>query len=110
MKIFFAVLGALIALFLLTWLIQGQDFFMHKFWDPKYEDVRREVFEHSHSYKQGNIQELEKMALDYNKASDSEKDALASVILHRAGDIDEAILPQDLRAFISDLRRERMGR
>ncbi|MFH1192660.1 MAG: hypothetical protein V1655_04270 [bacterium] len=70
------VLGILIILFGMMWIVQGNDFFLYKVFAPKYEDVRRETFEHSRAFRQGTIQELEKMALDYNKASDPEKDAM----------------------------------
>jgi hypothetical protein len=110
MKVVGSVIGALVLVLALTWAFQGNDFFLYKVFAPKYEDVRRETFEHSRSFRQGNVQELQKMALEYNSTPDSGKDALASVILQRAANIDESILPQDLRSFISDLRRERMGK
>lgn len=101
------VLLCIVALLGLTWVIQGNDFFLYKTFAPKYEDVRRETFEHSKAYNQGMIQELQNMQFEYVKASDEHKDALASVILHRAADYDENKLPADLRQFIQGLRRER---
>lgn len=103
--------GALLALIIviaLTWIGQGSEFFLAKVFLPKYEQVRRETFEQSKAYNQGMIQELQNMQFEYAKASsESQRDALASVILHRAADYDVDRLPPDLRHFIAGLRRER---
>lgn len=98
------VLAALLAI---PWLIQGSDFFLYKVFAPKYEGVRRETFEQSKAFNQGMIQELQDMQFEYAKADDKHKAAMASIILHRAADFDEAKLPTDLRQFIGQLRRER---
>ena len=100
----------IVCIFAFMWIVQGQDFFMYKFWAPKYEDVRRETFENTKSYKQGMVQELENMQFEYVKADSAHQDALASIILHRAADFDEAKLPTELRAFIQKLRNERTGK
>jgi hypothetical protein len=93
----------------LTWLIQGNDFFLYKTFGPKYEDTRREIFEHSKAYNQGMTQELQNMHYEYVKANPEHKLALASIILHRSADynLDQSQVPADLRNFINDLRRER---
>jgi hypothetical protein len=105
----FAVLGIIVVLLVafvgLPWLIQGQDFYLTKFFAPKYEDIRRETFEHSKAYNQGMIQELQNMQFQYIQADDAHKAALASIILHRVADYDDSKLPADLRMFIQDLRR-----
>ena len=98
---------ALIVLFGVEWLATGNEFFLYKFFAPKTEAVRRQVFEQTKSYNQGMIQELQNMQFEYVKASDSQKQALASIILHRSADFDETRLPYDLRVFINQLRKER---
>jgi hypothetical protein len=103
--IFFTGVFCFVVLLGLGWAIQGNDFFLTKYFAPKYEDVRRETFEHSKAYNQGMIQELDNMRFEYVKASPEHKQALASIILHRAADYDEDKLPSDLRNFIRDLRR-----
>lgn len=90
----------------LTWIFQGNDFFMYKFFGLKYENTRREIFEQSKSYNQGVIQELQNMQFEYIKADEAHKNALASIILHRSADYDVDRLPADLRAFINELKRE----
>ena len=92
----------------LTWVAQGNDFFLYKFWAPKMENVRREVFENTKSYNEGMKQELQNMEFEYERTADlNAKEAMASVILHRVSEFDETKLPADLRAFISDLRHKR---
>ncbi len=91
----------------LSWLVQGNNFFMYKFFASKQEQVRREVFEQTKSYNQGMIQEIQNMQFEYIKATPEQKSALSSIILHRVADYDESMLPVDLRAFIDSLRNER---
>lgn len=99
---------ALVAILTLTWILQGNDFFLYKVFAPKYEQVRRETFERTKSYKQGMIQELQNMQFEYIKADKEHQAALADIILRRAADFGDENLPPDLRAFIQQLRRERM--
>lgn len=88
----------------ITWVAQGNDFFLYKVFAPRYEQVRRETFEQSKSYNQGMIQELENMEFEYVKADNEHKDALRSIILHRAADYDVNKMPVDLRNFIQSLK------
>ena len=99
----------LIGLFALGFVFQGEDFFMYKFWAPKYEQARRETFEQTKSYTQGSIQELQNMQMEYIKGTAEQKAAMASIILHRAADFDENRLPPDLRAFIDGLKSQATG-
>lgn len=92
-----------------TWLVQGNDFFMYKVFAPQYENVRRNTFENTKSYRQGMIQELQNMQFQYVQADDAHKAALADIILHRAADFDleQNDVPADLYQFILQLRRAR---
>lgn len=103
------VAAAVLAILGLTWLAQGNDFFIYRYFAPKYEQTRRQVFEQTRSFNQGMVQELENMQFEYAKAGAKEKDALASVILHRAAgyNLNDPAVPADLREFIERLRRER---
>lgn len=98
------IVGSMLLILGAAWIAQGNDFFLYRFFAPKYEDTRREVFEHSKAFRQGAVQELENMRFEYVSADAKHKDALASIILHRAADYDDAILPSDLRDFIRDLK------
>lgn len=109
MKAVGAVIGVLIAILALTWIVQGNDFFMYKVFAPEYERVRRQTFEQTKSYNQGMIQELQNMQFEYVKASPEHQAVLASIILHRAADFDlnQPQVSADLRQFVEQLRRQR---
>lgn len=102
------VIGGIVCLFMVIWVIQGNDFFMYKFFAPKYEQARRETFEQSKAYNEGMKQELQNMMFEYIKAKPEHKDALASIVLHRTADYDLEKLPDDLRDFIKKLKAERL--
>jgi hypothetical protein len=103
---FVAVVGLLGA----TWAIQGNHFFLYQFFAPKYEQVRRETFEQSKAYRQGSVQELQNMQLEWAKATPEQRVALGSVIVQRTADFDPEAMPPDLRRFVAEVRRERAGR
>ena len=108
-KIVGVLVLVLVVMMALGWLVQGNDFFMYKFFAPKQEQVRREVFENSRAFNQGMVQELENMQRDYIKEKDpNAKTALASIILHRASgyNLDDPIVSADLRSFIADLKHQ----
>ena len=106
-KIAGMVAGIVFLLLGFVWMMQGNDFFLFKVFAPKYEQVRRETFEQSKAYNQGMIQELQNMQFEYIKADHKHKEALSSVILHRAADYPIDKMPAELRAFINDLKNER---
>lgn len=86
------------------WIVEGNEFFLYKFFAPKQEAVRREVFEQSKAYNQGVAQELEGAEMDYAHADADQKAAIRSVVLHRVADYDESKLTPDLREFVDTLR------
>lgn len=108
-RAFWIGIAALAGILGLTWIVQGNDFFLYKTFAPKMEQVRRETFEQSKAYTQGQIQELQNMWFEYVKANPEQKAALASIILHRAADFDENRLPSDLKSFITTLRTQALG-
>jgi hypothetical protein len=105
------VLFFLVIILALGWVIQGNDFFMYKFFAPKQEAVRREVFENTPSYVKGMVQELENMQVEYVREKDpAAKEALASVILHRVSgfNLNDPDVPRDLRQFIEQLKEKQL--
>lgn len=98
------VLVGIVGALALIWVLTGNEFFMYRYFAPKQEAVRRQVFEQTKSYRQGMIQELYNMQRQYIVADDNHKDALASVILHQVADFPDDDLPTDLRVFIQQLR------
>ena len=108
MKEIFAVLLAMVAFAAcslgIAWIVQGNDFALYRYFGPKLEDTRREIFEHSKAYRQGMIQELENMQFQYEQASPSQKEGLSFIILHCAADVDQNMMPPPLASFIIRLR------
>jgi hypothetical protein len=94
---------SLLGILALTWIVQGNDFLLYRTFAPKQEEVRREVFEQTKSYNEGMAQEIRAMQLDYVKANDEQKKAIASIVLHRVAGYDLTKLPPDLRAFVRDV-------
>ena len=75
-----------------------------KFFLPKYENMRREVFESTRSYNQAKVQELGKYKLEYDRASEEDKTAIASAIRHRFADYDDNKLDYQLKSFLQKIR------
>jgi hypothetical protein len=111
MKSVLSVLGVLVFVLGLTWVFQGDDFFLYKTFAPKYEQVRRETFEQSKAYNQGMAQEIQNMQFEYVKSTPEQQKALASIILHRVADYDLNKLPPDTQQFVEQLKRDKeLGR
>ena len=91
----------------LTWMVQGDDFILTKYFAPKYEEVRRETFEQSKAYNDGMAEELQNMQLQYVQASPVQKDAIGSIILHRVAGYDVSKLPPDTEQFIESIKKDR---
>lgn len=75
-----------------------------KYFAPKHENVRREVFEATHSYNKGKAQELIKYRLEYLRAtSDEEKSAIASTIRMSFAGYDASGFPYELKQFLNEV-------
>ena len=108
MKIAFGILGVIVFVLVLSWIATGNDFFLYKYFAPKQEQVRREVFEQTKSYNQGAVQQIRGYMAQYAVADSSQRDALASVIIHETADYDEAKLPQDCQDFLIKIRKQQL--
>ena len=107
---FFIIILFIVAILGLTWIGQGNDFFLYKYFGPKYEQQRREIFEQSKAYNQGMIQELQAMQREYIKATPEQQESLASVIMHDYADYNDRNLPDHLRVFMSEIRNKNLGK
>ncbi|TSC78571.1 MAG: Uncharacterized protein G01um101429_747 [Parcubacteria group bacterium Gr01-1014_29] len=107
-----AGVGVLIAILALGWVVTGNEFFLYKVFAPKTEQVRRGVFEQSRAFNEGMVRELENLRLQYLQVTDPDaKAVLATTMLRRAAgyNLDDPIVPADLRVFVAQLKRERLG-
>lgn len=104
MKYVGIVVTALIVLLGLSWVFTGNDFFLYKFFAPKQENVRREVFTNTQSYRQGKIQNIAQECFAFHSATELQKPALAAEIRNEAETIDLSYLPSDEQACIAEAR------
>ena len=99
-----SVIILIIAVVIVVGLSFGSLYY-YKFFGPKYEDARREVFESTRSYNQAKIQELAKYKLEYERSKDKqEKEALAFTIRHRFADYNDSKLDYQLKPFLNEIR------
>ncbi len=101
--------GGLILLLLCTglgWFIEGDEFLLYKFFAPRREAVRREVFEGTKSYNDAMAQELRSAQMDYIKGSPEQRAAIGSVVTHRVAGYDRSKLPPDVQAFVRQVESD----
>lgn len=103
MKPILAIVGGVVGIGAFVWGVAYHDLLFTAFFAPKYENVRRNTFEQSKSFRTGAIQELQNMQFEYIKASPEHKAALADIIRHRAAEVPADAMPTDLQNFISNL-------
>jgi len=96
----------IIAILLIPFLLGLYNLGMFKFFAPKVENVRRNVFEQTQSYTHGKIQDLAKYYDEYNRMDVlGDKEAVRQLVILRFAEFDETkIRPQKLRNFLIDMR------
>jgi hypothetical protein len=99
----FSVL-ALVVIMAIGWLAQGNDFFLYKVFAPKYEDVRRETYTHTRSYRQGSVQRLNTLCTQVHDADEGHKPMVKDVIAHEFADWNSEDVPDYLRGCLADAR------
>lgn len=90
-------------------LVIGSSFFdlwHFGFFEPKKENIRREIFENTQSYNHGKIQDLAKYYEEYNKAESMQnKESIRQIIILRFAEFDETnINANKLRNFLIQMR------
>ena len=105
MKNVFKVSGFVAAVIAVIFVIGLFGLGWNKFFLPKQENIRRDVFEETQSYVHGKIQDLAKYKLEYDNASTEEQDALRFIIVNRFAEFDETkIKAAGLRNFLTKIR------
>ena len=95
----------IVALIVVAFMLELGGLQWNKFFAPRKENVRREVFEATRSYNQAKVQELAKYKLEYEMAKDEEsKTALSNVVMFRFADYDSSKLPYGLKVFLKERR------
>lgn len=76
-----------------------------KFFLPKQENIRREVFENTKSYTHGKIQDLAKYYEEYQKGSEQDKQIISNLVKMNFSDFDaNKINNYQLRSFLTSVR------
>ena len=106
--------GGIVLLLLLTfgigWAAQGNDFFVFKFFAPKYEQVRYDTFKQSQAFNDGMAQQLDKAMSEYARTTDKDqKAALGSIISHQFAGYDPSRLTSQERSFLGSLQTQQIG-
>ena len=96
---------AVLAIGIISFALNTMGIVQIKVFGTAMENARREVFEETKSYNQGMSQDISNFQQQYILATPEQKEALASIILHRTADYDVSKLPTSSRAFIEKLRR-----
>lgn len=106
MKGFLIGIASLIGLMVLIFVLELFGLGMFKFFEPKRENIRREVFENTKSYTHGVIQDLGKYYAEYQKAATmEEKQTIQTVVRTRFSEFDATkIQSTELRNFFINCR------
>lgn len=104
MRPLLAIVGGVFTLGAVTWGVAYHDLLFTAFFAPKYENVRRNTFEQSKSFRTGAVTELQNMQFEYIKSAPEHKLALRDIIIHRATEVPENAMPLDLYNFIQGLK------
>ncbi len=108
MKIFayvVAVVFALVAVFAMAFAFNLGGLEWSRFFNPKYEDVRRQTFERNKSYVHGSIQDLGRRYREYMKAESDDRPALGKLVAFEFAEFDADLISNpELRSFLIEQR------
>lgn len=99
MKVVGVVVLSIVVLLAAAWVIQGNDFFMYKFFAPKREAVRREVFVNTPSYVNGKAQFLARLRHEWENSDAGHREAICTLARSEAATVDVKLLPETLRSW-----------
>jgi len=78
-------------------------FWITKYFAPRQEALRREVYEESKSYRDGTIRDLDNLRLEWMRAEGAHKTAIAATARHRAADFPRDELPERVREWLGEI-------
>lgn len=106
--IVFSIIGVILGILALTWVVQGNEFFLLRVFGAPMENARYHAFKESQPYRDGLVSNLHNLQSQYVQADAAHQSALGGVILSTLGDSDESKLPPDLQQFIAKLRQDQL--
>lgn len=101
-KVFYCVVG-IIGIIGLVFAVSYMGLGFKRFFGPKHENVRREIFENTKSYSHGKTQDLARYYEQYTTGEDT--DAVAELIKMQFADFDASMIRSvKLRNFLINVR------
>lgn len=104
MKAAVIAVGTLFSILALSWIFTGNDFFLYKYFAPKQEAVRRQVYEQTKSYRQGSVQRLNTLCSQLKDSDDDHKAMLRDVISQEFAEWSDDDIPVYLRSCLRGSR------
>ena len=100
----YSILG-LIGILIIVFLLELFGLGMFKFFEPKRENIKREVYENTKSRMHGIAQDIGKYYQEYQKATSEEKQTIRSVINMRFASVDaDKLESPQLQSFLREMR------
>lgn len=103
-KLALAIFIGLLIVLLLGWILMANQLGLSKVFGPAFESTRRQTFEQTKSFRDGNVQELRAMQFEYLQADPAHKAGLAAVIRHKAVGVPADAIPADLQLFLEQIK------
>jgi len=105
-KIFSLTVGGIVLLLMLIFALSFFELGMFKFFRPRRENIKRQVFEETKSYVHGKVQDLAKYYREYHGTEDlGDREVIATVIRMQFAEFDASqIRETKLRQFLIKTR------
>lgn len=104
LKLILSVFIGVLVVALLGWIATANQLGLAKVFGPAFEQTRRETFEQTKSFRDGNVQELRAMQYEYLQADPIHRAGLAAVIRHKAVGVPADAIPADLQLFLEQIK------
>ena len=105
MKISLKIIGAFFGAIAIVFILELVGLGFSKFFEPKRENIRREIFEETKSYVHGKTQDLSKYYNEWRKAETKDKEAIESLVRMQFAEFDsENIRETKLKNFLTQIR------
>ena len=105
MRSFLIVIAVIAGFIAIVFFVNEFSILRTKFWGVRQENARREVFEQTHSYVGGKIQELSKLKHEWNRSDEDGKITIESIVRSSFANFDETkIQDPNLYSFLQSVR------
>jgi len=96
------IIGTITLLITLVFITNIAGLTNYKFFAPKYENARREVFENTKSYRDGTKRDFDNLYVAYQTAKETEeKTAILSVIRERVSGTPNELIPSNINQLLT---------